>query len=1192
MSVTITNSPRELILTNNGNISHIRKGFCEVWYSEPYIGLEYRDYNDSNTVNYQAFHYTSVTSHTVSNASQLKSIVQLYLDDYVSFTGGTIDNLTISGNSFINILSASTIFSGGTNLYNIFASAGSFISDGTKVNKSGDTMTGTLIAPEISGTSISASTFYSGNTNLSILLDQAAIRSNWYPGTGTMSTMLTPDQNINDSSYSIVGGCANQSINNSSYSSIIAGKSNSVSVSKYGLIGSGYFNSIFASDYSSVLSGKFNTANTTTGSVIIGGKNNTASNGSWNFIFGSYGSIRGTSSSYNSLGGTSNKIYTSIYDGNNYPSIKCGIFAGASNNIGAAYNSVIITGVNNKIGFDEISLDPITYITSNIIGGGQNNAIYKASYSSILGGQSNLVKSSSSLIAGGVNNVIYTVSVISDVGNSILGGQGNQINGGSSYNSIVNGSGNIIVNAHFSSILAGNNNTLNGTSNSSILGGQGYTLSTSNTVLVPKLLIKSLSFSPTGATNFLKTDSTGEVFKFILSGGSGIAITHQTSATTITFTGSSSGGGSTVNNGLNTFTGGTPTFQSVNITAATLSSIYVSGSSRFNSLSGGSISATTFYSGNTDLSSLFVTYGSNLFTNGNSGNYSIKANNGTLISNGNFSLVTGNGNSAFTGSDYITILGGRGNSISDVSPNTMIVGGISNSISDYSTGPNFYSGIIFGLSNKIRTSPSSTIIGGFSNSITGTCNYSIIIGGQYNKINIGSYNSTIIGGIGNKITQYTFNSIILGGNNNNIEQTSPYSSIVGGQGNLLTNNAARSAILGGFNITGSTSDMVYVPNLNINNLSNPVGTANNILFSDDQGFVYKKTISGGTGILINNQLSAITISFSGATSNAGATVNNGINTFTAGTSTFQSVNITAATLSNLTVSGNSILNSLSANTIFSGNTNLYSIFAPIGSGGNMSGNYLPISGGTLTGVTTFNDLAQLNAGLVITTGDIGADNNNLFITNGFIDNSNGEITTLNLYSSGIIASNEINNSGLTYTNTLSALTAFTNYIKVNTQSASTTNPERVIIYDYQPLTYSNVLVGVASALTYAQLNIKNIHRGTQASSDIVATAPNGDENANYIDMGINSSTFNGLIGGGNDGYLYSTGNDLWIGNTTSNKTIKLFTDGTGSTSVRMTISSASTTFNVPVSASTIILSGSSIAPSIAGAKMYIFNNFI
>ena len=62
--------------------------------------------------------------------------------------------------------------------------------------------------------------------------------------------------------------------------------------------------------------------------------------------------------------------------------------------------------------------------------------------------------------------------------------------------------------------------------------------------------------------------------------------------------------------------------------------------------------------------------------------------------------------------------------------------------------------------------------------------------------------------------------------------------------------------------------------------------------------------------------------------------------------------------------------------------------------------------------------------------------------------------------------------------------------------------------------------------------------------------------------------------------------------TTSNKTIKLFTDGTGSTSVRMTISSASTTFNVPVSASTIILSGSSIAPSIAGAKMYIFNNFI
>ena len=55
----------------------------------------------------------------------------------------------------------------------------------------------------------------------------------------------------------------------------------------------------------------------------------------------------------------------------------------------------------------------------------------------------------------------------------------------------------------------------------------------------------------------------------------------------------------------------------------------------------------------------------------------------------------------------------------------------------------------------------------------------------------------------------------------------------------------------------------------------------------------------------------------------------GTNTYTAGTANNPSVNISAATLNNLTVSGTSSLETVSATTLFSASTNLTAIFAPI-----------------------------------------------------------------------------------------------------------------------------------------------------------------------------------------------------------------------------------------------------------------------
>jgi hypothetical protein len=113
---------------------------------------------------------------------------------------------------------------------------------------------------------------------------------------------------------------------------------------------------------------------------------------------------------------------------------------------------------------------------------------------------------------------------------------------------------------------------------------------------------------------------------------------------------------------------------------------------------------------------------------------------------------------------------------------------------------------------------------------------------------------------------------------------------------------------------------------------------------------------------------------------------------------------------------------------------------------------------------------------------------------------------------------------------------------INQDNATTANPEA--LYVYQPSSTSfNVISGKGNLNNYLQLNIQNTNQGTNASSDVVATADNGNETTNYIDMGINGENYNaGFIGGINDAYLYSTGNHLHIGNA-SNFPVQIFAGG-------------------------------------------------
>jgi hypothetical protein len=82
---------------------------------------------------------------------------------------------------------------------------------------------------------------------------------------------------------------------------------------------------------------------------------------------------------------------------------------------------------------------------------------------------------------------------------------------------------------------------------------------------------------------------------------------------------------------------------------------------------------------------------------------------------------------------------------------------------------------------------------------------------------------------------------------------------------------------------------------------------------------------------------------------------------------------------------------------------------------------------------------------------------------------------------------------------------------------------------------------------YAQINIKNTNSGSFASTDLVLTADNGTEIIHHVNLGINSSTYNGgAVGYNNDSYLINAGKDMYVGTLGGSQhpaKVKLFTMG-------------------------------------------------
>jgi hypothetical protein len=79
--------------------------------------------------------------------------------------------------------------------------------------------------------------------------------------------------------------------------------------------------------------------------------------------------------------------------------------------------------------------------------------------------------------------------------------------------------------------------------------------------------------------------------------------------------------------------------------------------------------------------------------------------------------------------------------------------------------------------------------------------------------------------------------------------------------------------------------------------------------------------------------------------------------------------------------------------------------------------------------------------------------------------------------------------------------------------------------------------------SYLQANIQNKNEGISASADYIATADNGDDTENYIDMGISNSKYNVPewdIAFPDDGYFWVDGGNDIIGTMTPGKEIIFF----------------------------------------------------
>ena len=106
-----------------------------------------------------------------------------------------------------------------------------------------------------------------------------------------------------------------------------------------------------------------------------------------------------------------------------------------------------------------------------------------------------------------------------------------------------------------------------------------------------------------------------------------------------------------------------------------------------------------------------------------------------------------------------------------------------------------------------------------------------------------------------------------------------------------------------------------------------------------------------------------------------------------------------------------------------------------------------------------------------------------------------------------------------------------------------------------------VIQAAADTNDYTQINFQNLNAGNTSSTEYAATADNGNDTVNYIDMGIAGGSWDGTqtnsvgdAASADDGWVYvqggTGGGNLILGATSTNKKVKILTGGPGNANIR------------------------------------------
>lgn len=103
-----------------------------------------------------------------------------------------------------------------------------------------------------------------------------------------------------------------------------------------------------------------------------------------------------------------------------------------------------------------------------------------------------------------------------------------------------------------------------------------------------------------------------------------------------------------------------------------------------------------------------------------------------------------------------------------------------------------------------------------------------------------------------------------------------------------------------------------------------------------------------------------------------------------------------------------------------------------------------------------------------------------------------------------------------------------NTLGLGTDGYNLAQPERLIVDNGK--SFNIATFQTSRQENFAEVNIKNFGSGSASSADLVLWNDISTETSNYVNLGINSSNYTASeVGYNNDGYLYSSDNDLYIG---------------------------------------------------------------